>query len=351
LSGPVGANLVGGIRAVQAWATWVNERGGVSCHRVEYIVRDDGGDPSRHQAMVRELVEEQHVIAFVQMPAVLSGQASVDYITKHRVPVIGTETGSYWVYESPMYFPQAPSADHTIGVAFAGVATVARGEAKQRVGILTCVESAICTRWRDLAPSYAERFGLKLVYNAQMSITQPDFTSQCQAAKDAGADFLGLAGDTNSLQRLARSCDRVGYHPHFATAGAGALAELADNPLMNGLVVGMNVVPWTVDLPAVRTYREALAKYAPSVPLDASSITGWVSAKLFEEVTRQLPAEPTSKDILEGLWALKGTDLDGLTQPLTFRREQTAPSVFCYWNLVIDGGRYLSRDGGKRTCP
>ena len=83
------------------------QHGGLNGHPVRLIVYDDGADPARSRAQVQEAVERQRVVAFLQMSQPLSGESNVDYITAKRIPVIGTETGSPWVYDrSPMYFPQ-----------------------------------------------------------------------------------------------------------------------------------------------------------------------------------------------------------------------------------------------------
>ena len=42
--------------------------------------------------------------------------------------------------------------------------------------------------------------------------------------------------------------------------------------------------------------------------------------------------------------------MGGLTQPLTFTRNQNAPRVVCYWGVKIQGDAFVSTDGGNRTC-
>jgi hypothetical protein len=60
------------VRAVAAWAAAVNATGGLNCHPVKYIIEDDGGDPSRNQALTQQLVEQDHVIALVHVDAPLA---------------------------------------------------------------------------------------------------------------------------------------------------------------------------------------------------------------------------------------------------------------------------------------
>jgi branched-chain amino acid transport system substrate-binding protein len=349
-SGVIGSILADGPKAVQAWASAVNDRGGLGCHHVEYLIRDDGGDPSRHQALVRELVEERGVIALVQENAPLSGQASVQYLTEHGIPVIGSETGSTWFYQSPMFFPQASSGDLSSYMVIGASAVSGKAFGLHKLAVVSCIEAAACNRLYELAPDLAARNGLDLVYRVQASLVQPDYTSLCQSAKGAGAEIMLVALDSNAIERVGRSCNAVLFRPKFVIPQSAGTPQLLENPVFEGLIVGVNVMPWMVANPAIDEYRRVLGRYAPGLPVGPTSIVGWVSAKLFERAARRLSEPPTSKDILEGLWSLRNDDLDGVTYPLTFTKGQTAPVVLCYWVAQIRNHSYVSPDGGQRRC-
>jgi len=68
LSGPAGEAFAPMPQAVQVWARWINDHGGLNNHRVEVVVGDDGGDPARHRSIVQEFVEQKRVLAFVANP-------------------------------------------------------------------------------------------------------------------------------------------------------------------------------------------------------------------------------------------------------------------------------------------
>jgi ABC-type branched-subunit amino acid transport system substrate-binding protein len=347
-SGVIGAITAPGTKAVQAWVAAVNAAGGVACHPVRYIALDDGGDPSRHQAQVRQLVEEEHAIALVFQDAPITGQATVDYLTQRRVPVIGSETAEEWFYSSPMYFPQGSSGSDIFAQTFTAVAEVAKPMGRTRLATVSCIETALCSGVYALAPESAPRAGLELVYRGQVSIAQPDYTSSCQAAKSAGAEILYVGLDSNSITRLARSCESVNYRPLYATTSI--VGPQPGNPSFEGMVVNQSVVPWFTDGPGVQEYRAALKRYAPGVAIDSMTIHAWTAAKLFELAAANLPDDPTSADVLNGLWSIKDNDLNGLTSPLTFTRDQKSTRWTCFWITQITGDRYTSPNGGQRVC-
>jgi ABC-type branched-subunit amino acid transport system substrate-binding protein len=350
-TGPIGRFLADTPRAVAAWVAAVNARGGLHCHPLRYVVVDDGGDPARNQALTRMLVEQEGVVAFVANFAPIAGYASVRYLEEKRIPAVGTEGGSRWFYTSPMYFPQMTSGDGVPAYNFGALAGVARRIGLSKLASIGCIEVQSCAAFYDNAPKLAERFGLDLVYRGRASVVQPDFTSHCQAAKQAGAEMLIIGLDGNSVARLAKSCAAVNYKPVLSLPMSAGDNEMLKNPQLDRLVVAMPLLPFILsDRPPILEYQQTLKQFAPNLPISAATIAGWSAAKLFEAGTKDL-AGLSSKEILEGMWAIKENDLGGLTHPLTFTKGQPAPQVLCFWQMQIQSGKFVSPDEGVRTCP
>ena len=351
-SGPVGQVMVPMLQAIQAWVTSTNDKGGLNGHPIRLLVFDDGADPARSRAQVQEAVERHHAIAFVQMAQAISGRSGVDYITSKRIPVIGSEGGSPWFYESPMYFPQTSSGDSLVATTIHAAATVAVPEGKTKLGWVNCSENENCRDapervWSQWAP----RLGFEVVYHARSSLAQPDFTAECLSARNAGAEVLLLALDTNSVGRLALACARQGYHPIYSLI-SGTIAEAQkDDPNLEGTVGPSTVFPWFQSgTPATDEYQRVMQTFGKSVRRGVGLATGWVTAKLFEKAGSSLPEPPTSESILRGLWALRNDDLGGITQPLTFNENQLASPMICFWTLRTKGGSWTNVAGGRRHC-
>jgi hypothetical protein len=340
-----------GPKTVQAWVQWMNARGGMYCHPLRYFIADDGADPSRNQALVQQMVEQNHVIAFVQMDAPLEGQASVSYLEQKQIPVIGTETGSPWAYTSPMYFPQASSGVNLITSAFAAAGQLGKPKGLSRIATVSCIESQLCSNLYDVSPSDAARFGDALVYRGRVSLAQPDFTSNCQAAASAGTQLFLTALDANSVERLTQSCNGVNFHPVYVLYTFSLSPAVMADRQMEGAMLGTTVIPVTsTGNPSVASYLTVMHSYAAVVPQDSMSMSGWVSTQLFQLAAKNIGDPPTSQAILHGLWSIKNDDLGGITQPLTFTKGQTAPQSVCYWLLELKSGHFASPNNGQRTC-
>src|SRR5581483_6142284 len=226
-SGPIGVATNPGVKAVQAWAANRNTRGGVDCHPVRYIVADDGGDPARHLALVKQLVETQHVIGFVFMNAVLSGQASVRYLNDKQVPVMADDGGGDW-FNSPMHFPASSSGHGIADLTIAAGARTTIPAGLKKLAIIVCQEASVCTTYTDHWSKNAARLGYDIVYRGQASLGQPDYTSQCLAAQSAGAQVMMIAFEPNSVRRLRSSCTKVGFTAPIALVSVMSTADMAD---------------------------------------------------------------------------------------------------------------------------
>ncbi len=97
--------------AIEAWASWVNAHGGVNGHPVKLIVEDNKGDQAQAVSMVKQLVQQDHVIAFVsnQDGSLNAGYAS--YLDQQKIPVLGGSvfTLQPWVSD-PMFYPEGLTA-------------------------------------------------------------------------------------------------------------------------------------------------------------------------------------------------------------------------------------------------
>jgi branched-chain amino acid transport system substrate-binding protein len=330
----------------------VNDEGGLNGHLVELHVADDGGDPARHRAIVQEMIERQGVIAFVANPEAQSGAGSVDYVTSKGVPVIGGDTAFEWMYQSPMYFPQATSGHSLLYGVLAVTADEARAQGRRRFGSITCVEGQICADADRIWAAYAARVGLEPVFRARASLAQPDFTAECLQARQHGVEVWQLVLDQNSVQRLAAACARQGFHPLYAVANSIVDNRLRTDPNLAGALGDLNVFPFfQTDTPATAEFSAAMGRYADRLEFGAGEATGWVAGKLFERALRAVPDPPTSQALLRGLWSLENETLGGITQPLTFHEGQRAPrDPACLFKVGIKDGTWASLDGFHLHC-
>ena len=347
-SGAVGSSAAGDDTMVQVWAQWTNAHGGIAGHPVQVYIADDGGDPQRSVSLVRDMVENKHVIAFVGSQVPLTLQAQLPYLHQHNIPVVGGDnTTETWTSDS-LLFPTGT----TIGEVVLGDYKAAHQRGLTKLGLVYCIEAPACNFVHEYSVNGgAARAGENLVYQSQVTISQPDYTGQCLGAQSAGAQVIFLALDANSMARFAASCSRQNYHPTYLATAQQATNDLEGNQSLEGLLAAAQEFPWMVaGTPATSQFHQAVQEYAPGLRLSGGTAISWASGQLLAKAASLVGAQPTAQDILEGLWKMRSETLDGLTPPLTYAKNQPSPPVPCYFLIELKGGRFTAPSGDTYAC-
>ena len=350
-TGAAGTSYKGADVMAQVWAKDVNARGGVSCHPVQIFVANDDGNPARTKSIITDMVENKGVIAFISPLLPLSLSGMTPYLEEHKIPAVGGDglSGDWW--QSPMLFPQTSYfADLAVDVARISV----RSYNKPKIGVFVCREVPGCGEAKTILtdPNNQKRGGYQVVNTADVSLTQPDFTAECLSAQNAGAQMLWLGLDAGSVSRVAHSCGSQNYFPLIGYVATGLQLSLADDPDIRDLASASGVFPFiSDDFPAAHDFQVAAKKYAPDLALNGMAAQVWAGGKLFEYAARNLPDNPTSADIVAGLYTVNNETLGGLVPPLTFTRGQLPGRSACYFTLAIHANKFATPAGTAATCP
>ena len=350
-SGPVGASLGAGIPMAQVTARYINENGGLNGHPIKLLVGDSGSDPNRYFALVKQMVERDGVIAFMGQMSPLTVNAGDAYLREKGIPVVGGDGAHAVWFQSPVLFFAGPS----YGTMAVADAKHAASIGKPKIGLMFCAEAQPCQMYRDAlhGPLMAKTGGAEIVYEAKVSLAQPDFTSECLQAQSRGAQSVFAIVDANAAERLTRSCSQQGFTPQYYTSPLTFTNAVLGDPNMNGMIAAVATFPWFAnDFPAAQQYQAAVRKYKPGMDLSATASAVWVSGQMMLAATKNLPAQnPTSQDIMRGVWSIKATDFGGLvSSPASWPQGQPSKDDNCYFLTQIKDGKYVAPAGTKPQC-
>jgi branched-chain amino acid transport system substrate-binding protein len=315
---------------------------------------DDKGDPATALADAQELVQQDKVVAIIGASS--GADASwAGYVQQQKVAVITGLPGSADYSTNPSLF--------LIGTDLQASTWVGVHEAKAlggtKMDLVVCSEVPECKDVAAVTKPLATQQGVKLTLVQAVSATQPDYTAECLAAKQAGATVIDMVTVQATWARFAESCASQNFHPYWILPGNfdPSLTKVA---ALDGAVNIQVAFPGFVNSPAinsnrsVKRFRSALAKYAPGTtpaqvgePGDAA----WVSAQLFQKVAASLPANPTPANFFTSLYSLKNETLGGLApQPLNFPTGKPGPPINCAYVVKISNGSAKAPNGLKSTC-
>jgi branched-chain amino acid transport system substrate-binding protein len=348
-SGVQGSTYAGTTEVAQAWAQWVNARGGLNGHPVKLLVRDDAADPAKSLGMLQELVEKDKVIAIIGA----HGDATASwgpYLKDKKVPIFsGLTTGAIWGTN--------PNAiligSSTVAFGWGAVTAVKLAGAK-KFGLTYCAENPACAQLTGFLKPLVAQAGMTFDFQRGTTATQPNYTAECLAAQQAGVDGLFLALSQSALAAFIKSCAEQSYHPNWGVAASGDPASLVNTPGIETATIMAGDFPGFLDDPATADYRAAVAKYVHGkspVELSSAGAGTWATGMLLAAATKNLGDNPTANDVFEGLYGLKDETLGGLAlKPLNFVRDQPFPLINCVYFFKVANKQLTAPDGLKARC-
>jgi branched-chain amino acid transport system substrate-binding protein len=342
--GIAGASFVTARESLKAWVGMINAKGGINGHKVELLVADDGGEGTRDLALAKDFIENRGAIALINYFGGAGGpEAVAAYAQSKGVPVIGGAAFDATFFRHPIMFPQIVGTK----AAYHASAKEMADRGLNKVAIVYCTEGGVCKENANLFKAAAVANGMQVVYEAGVSLAQPDFTAECLAARGAGANAFYPQVDGGSVNRLARSCSRQGFKPgYFLTAPVDP-----PDPILEGSFTTTRTFPWFIESgsPALEEYGAAMKRFAPNTVRNGFTTFGWMSGKLLEVAAAKVSTHPTAQEILEGLWAIKNETFGGISPAMSFVKGQPAPEANCGYYLEIKGGKWTAPKGMELT--
>jgi len=343
LSGVLGELFSPVVPALKTFVSSQNACGGLNGHPIKLSIADDQGDPSTAVTEGRRLVKEG-VVAFLGNIQVLTIDAMTTVVKESGVPIIGGDlTNNTW-FTNPLLFPQGSPPQ---AISYGYHVAAAKIFKKKKIGNVYCLEvpqacKQINTAFQELDNAFPDD---QVVYTQQISITSPDYTSQCLDAQRAGVEMMAITNDAPTQSRWSNSCAKVGFKPDYVLypLGVGNEHQFLGNPNLGNGYVPMNHFPWMAGTkkfpgnPAMQYYQQQVAKYNPGFNSGGAASLGWQSGALLVAGSFSLPAadQPVkTQDFLKGLYQFKGQDwttLGGLTGPLVFTEGKNPFVKYCLY--------------------
>ena len=341
------------VPAFQAWASSVNAHGGINGHPVNVIVKNDNLSPVTALQEVQDFVTQDHVVAIGQISDVADSFTS--YVDQARVPVVGLGASATQDYTNWDFFAPGQTNDS----ASLSAVLAAKLIHVKKIGILYCVEAAVCSATIPQERQIAKQHGIDLAYVAGIGFAAPSYTAECLAAKQAGVQALSVADGASVTQKVAADCSQQGYHPKFISGDGGITLAFASSPgLSNGTIAPETDIPMLANTPGTQVMFAAFKKYAPGQLLNNPNynelaVTAWVAGLLIQAAAKAgnlgVNGPPTATALYKGLYSLRNTTLGGMAPPLTFRRGVPNP-VDCWYLMETVHGHFATPFGLGVTC-
>ena len=340
------------VPGVEAWAKSVNAHGGINGHKIELIEVNDSASPASSVPEVQKLVTQDHVIAIGQISDADSSWSA--YIEKQHIPVIGLGSEATEDYTNADFF--APGQTESSGAA--STVQAMKLSKVTKIALLYCAEAPVCSESVPAEVKAIKNAGMQATYVTAISSVLPSYAAQCLAAQQSGAQAMAVGDGASVIETIAKDCHSQGYNPVWIQ-GDGSLAGAFTTSigLSANTISAQPDIPWTAKTPGVKKMNAAFDKYEPSLRTNPDynelTLQAWVTGLLLQAAAQAgklgVNGPPTSKELYNGLYSLKGVPLGGMSPPLTFKPNQPNPINCWYW-MKVSHGKFTTPYGVKPTC-
>lgn len=347
-SGPEASSIGITNEVFQAWGKYVNSLGGINGQKVQITVMDDSDNPTTSVTDAEKLISQDHVTVLVDNTNVDTGWAK--YAQQHKVPVVGIITSSSEMYSNPDFFPEGQT-QQSVNTAEAYAAKKMGGT---KLALMYCAEAAVCAEGVAPLKTAAASLKVPLVYSTSITYDAPNYTAQCVAAKQAGADVLWIAQAVTATLAAGNSCVQQGYTPIELDDDGGITAAVLNAPAFNNHIISVQPdIPFSVkSTPGMKNMYAQLQKFDPNAlapaNLGAEVQQTWATGALIQAAGK-LGGSSSSADFINGLYKLHNATLGGLTTPLTYARGKAHP-INCWFYLRVQNGKFTTPYGLKAVC-
>jgi branched-chain amino acid transport system substrate-binding protein len=318
LSGPIASYGIPLLAGMQAALGVANDAGGIKGRKFNLIYEDNKFNPQVTVGIARKLVTRDDIFAFAVPMGTPATAAAMEYVLgEAKVPIINPYAGAAEWYNPPrenFYGAQVPlEAQAKVLGRWAGK----DGHKKMIVVYLTLaanerMANEFAAAAKRVNPDVAvETIGTKL--------GTADFGPMALEIASKKPDAVALMltqGETVAIVKELKLQKVNAQIYSYAGLVINSLIDLA-GPAVDGLKAVSYTVPPTLDTPAVREYRTALAKVAPTEKPDYLSLSSYAMMKVFIEAVRRIDGPINRQTLVQSMDKMRDYDT-GIIPPVTY---------------------------------
>jgi ABC-type branched-subunit amino acid transport system substrate-binding protein len=331
-----------------------NEAGGVHGRKIRLVALDDGYEPSRTGAAVRELAEKRKVFGFVGNVGTPTTAVALPYALDRGMLFFGAFTGTKLLRNDPpdrfVFNFRASYQEETAAVVRylvevkrfrpSQIAVFAQEDAFGDDGFAGVARTM--RRYRQ-DPAQLLRVGYK-----RNTIDVADAVKAVVRSAPRLRAVV-MVGTYRACAKFIEKVKESGAQLVFTNVSFVGSNELAEElvPLgarfPDGIVVTQVVPLPTSGASAIIKYRDLLAKHTPGERPGFISLEGYLAGSLLVEGLKRAGKNLTTDTLVEALEGIRGLDL-GIGVPLGFgpSEHQASHKV---WGTMLDGtGAYRALD-------
>jgi len=322
----------------------INEEGGIHGRKIKYFIRDDQYNPAQTANVVKELVENQGIFAFVGGVSAAGGMAVKDVLAQNKVIWVGPATAvkEYVFPVQPYLFGVYPLYEDEASILTKYIVETLK---MKKIGILY-QNDAYGRNGYDGCKQRLATYRMSLAAEIPVEPTEKDLASQILRLKNSGAEAVLMYVSPTTAVITLKTAANVGYKPQWVSSNT-----LSDYPLMQkisgglweGVITGnFGETPESKN-PLMIKYKEAAKRLAPEERWGTFYSAGILFADPLVEALKKVGRNLSTDAVLKALNSLK--DYQTIGPKITFTEKQHQGSDSIVIQKCGPNGSYIELQG------
>lgn len=338
-SGPVAEPSLQYRAGAQLYFDAVNAKGGIHGRKIKLLSYDDKFDPKLAAENARKLLVEDQVFTLFGLIGTGATAASMPIVSEHRVPVVGSLSGSDGLRDPKLkllFHTRASYSDETgkmveqlKSTGVKSIAVVYQDDAFGKAGMKS-------------AQGAFERQGVKPVIEAPIDMNKlealgPIVNRVAQTQPDAIIMVTAGKASTAFIREYLKTGERPQFFGVSLLSAKALLADLGADA--HGIVVAQ-VVPSPLRTSyGISKEFLAVAKKSDSKDITYNSLEGYLTAKVFVEALRRAGKDLSREKLIAALETLSNYDLGGFV--IDYSNGRRAGTSFVDLSIISKTGQFL----------
>ena len=307
--------------AMEAWAKYVNDQGGVHGRKIRTVLKDDGYVPGRAVANVTEMKDSVFMVVGLLGSAILN--ASKDLVAEAKLPIINP-------YGNPAIWErQPPEKRRYVFVNYPDYIDEGEFLLAHAVNKLGANKVAVFFQNDDYGKGGLEgvKKGLRgvggkasMAAEVSYELTDRELGTHALKVKDSGADTVIFYSTITHGANLIKEMAKVGYRPKLVSS-----FPLGDHHIMFRLLgdlwegAHVNVLGTIVGEPDGDRIADILVKYDAKLKgKESTALAGAAPMMIAVEGLKRAGRNLTRESFVEAMETIKDFVPEKLTAPITF---------------------------------
>jgi branched-chain amino acid transport system substrate-binding protein len=344
-------------QGVKARIRLQNAEGGVSGHKLEYVVADDTSTGPGAVAAAQQLIQQDHVYGIMEASSFFSAAAATT--TQAGVPVTGVSFDAgpeWWNKSATNIFDAYGYGNYSLVSTTYPQFFKLKGATKvAAIGYGSSPSSAMNA---EAVAAGSQHNGLQAFYDNSLAFGSTDVGPLVQKIKSEGADAIYLSTVQSTGYAMAKALKQAGVKYKALVLATGYGQDVISDPATRDAATGIDfasiIAPIETNTQATKKFAAATKQYAgiSGIPSWGAYI-GWLTTDLMIYGLEKAGPDASSQQFIQKLRA-STWDGAGLESPTNF--SDIKPTMGgqdqgrCLYFIGFNGSKFVPEPGASPLC-